>query len=355
MLKLRYFPAAVPVRAFSLGADTLGVIAYGIENNFPGADAFVMSRCIVEGTDATAIEAWSGTQAVTAAQSDALHYRYNDEVLFGCIVLDEATFAASADRSALQSATHSAYSQLFALLDRLQLPLWRIWNFIPRINAHEHGLERYRHFNIARQAAFVASGRALAGNVPAASAVGTRDTDKNSGGELIIYFLAGRAAPLAIENPRQLSAYHYPADYGPRSPIFSRASLIDTGAQELLFISGTASIVGHRTLHAGDVIAQARELLANIDCVLAESNRQTKRRQFTRRDLTYKVYLRHATDFDAVKTQLEHWLGDRAPALYLQADICRAELLVEIEASGGHEIEMHDMETEIHNVETIAV
>ena len=322
------------MRAFSPGVDVIGAIAYGVENNFSDVDAHVASPCLGQGAGATAIEAWCGTHTLATGQNDALRYRYNDDVLFGSIALDETAFAAVADRTPLQNVAHHAYARIFALLDRLQFSeLWRIWNFIPRINAHEHGLERYRQFNIERQAAFVASGRSIAGNVPAASAVGT------SGSDLVIYFLAGRHTPIAIENPRQISAYHYPAEYGPRSPIFSRASLIDTDAQQLLFISGTASIVGHRTLHAGDVSAQTRELLANIDCVLAESNRQTQRRQFARGDLAYKVYLRHAADFDAVKNQLEHWLGDSAPTLYVQADICRTELLVEIEASGGHGIE----------------
>lgn len=348
MLKLRYFPSVALARAFSSTTAALGVVAYGAAPDFPAADAHVNSVCLgtdndscsdnssCSGGDITAIETWYGAQDCIGGQRDALRYRYNDAVLFGSIVIDETTCAAAADGTvngtALQSATRSAYAQLFALLDRLQFSqLWRIWNFIPRINAHEHNLERYRQFNIERQAAFAASGRALAGNVPAASAVGTR------GGQLVIYFLAGRRAPIAIENPRQISAYRYPAEYGPRSPIFSRASLVDTGAQELLFISGTASIVGHRTLHANDVAAQTRELLANIDCVLGEANGRTKRRQFGRGDLTYKIYLRHAADIEAVKEVLGHWLGGPAPALYMQADICRAELLVEIEASGGHD------------------
>ena len=38
----------------------------------------------------------------------------------------------------------------------------------------------------------------------------------------------------------------------------------------MLFVSGTASIVGHETQHRGDVVAQTRETLANLSSVLAE-------------------------------------------------------------------------------------
>ena len=105
-----------------------------------------------------------------------------------------------------------------------------------------HGLERYRQFNIGRQDAFLDSHRGATGNVPAASAIGL------AGGPLSVAFLAGATPALAVENPRQVSAYLYPADYGPRSPTFSRAVRATLSGQEALFVSGTASIVGHRTV-----------------------------------------------------------------------------------------------------------
>jgi enamine deaminase RidA (YjgF/YER057c/UK114 family) len=235
----------------------------------------------------------------------------------------------------LQRATAAAYQEIFTLLKRLPYAhLWRVWNFIPRINEIEHGLERYRQFNIDRQVAFAANGRAIAGNVPAATAVGT------AAGNLTLYFIAGRSAPAAIENPRQTAAYHYPAEYGPRTPVFARASAVTCAGEDLLFISGTASIVGHRTLHENDVAAQTRELLANIDSLLAAANEITQRRKFARSDLAYKVYVRHSADFGSIKTEIERWLGAVPDAIYLKADICRSELLVEVEASAGHSTEI---------------
>ena len=138
--------------------------------------------------------------------------------------------------------------------------LVRIWNFLPDINGTSHGSERYWQFNSARQDGFIACARAVTGAVPAACGVGSP-----RGAPLMIYFLASATAPSVIENPRQVSAYHYPPAYSPRSPTFSRACVVDFPNGRMLFISGTASILGHATVHIGDAAAQTRETLRNIE------------------------------------------------------------------------------------------
>ncbi|HEX5126100.1 MAG TPA: Rid family hydrolase, partial [Rhodocyclaceae bacterium] len=165
-------------------------------------------------------------------------------------------------------------------------------------------------------------------SAPAACALGTK-----SGG-LVLYCLASRSAPRSIENPRQVSAYHYPERYGPRSPYFSRASLLAlSSGQHVLFISGTASIVGHESLHVGDVLAQTEESLRNIAALVEQANQRLADQVFSVQDLYYKVFIRHGKDFDAVSEVLRR-LGPASTPVYLEADICRAELLVEIEATG---------------------
>ena len=88
------------------------------------------------------------------------------------------------------------------------------------------------------------------------------------------------------------------------------------------------------------VAAQTRELLANIDSLIDAANESTQRRQFARADFTYKVYVRNASDNDAIKAEIERWLGAVPRAIYLQADICRTDLLVEVEASAGIDTEL---------------
>ena len=286
--------------------------------------------------DGAVCELWHGDGPTRAGRAGAIDYREAQDFLFGCLDIDETSprgDAAAAGRTPLEAATESAYRAIFELLEaRGFASMLRVWNYFPAINAESHALERYRQFNIGRQQAFVAHARPVVSNVPAACALGS------AAGGVQIAFLATRAPVVAIENPRQVSAYHYPSQYGPRSPTFARAGLASVGGDDVLFVSGTASIVGHETLHAGDVAAQTRECLQNIAAVVDEANRVAGRTRFGLEALAYKVYVRRLDDADAVEREITAFIGASVPALILQADVCRADLLVEIEASGGHAV-----------------
>lgn len=257
-----------------------------------------------------------------------IRYRHDGSTLFGTITLTESEVTARAEASPLQHCAERAYRQLFALLDTLGYPhVYRLWNYMADINGHSHGLERYRQFNLGRQDAFKAWRRDVAGNVPAACALGTAE------GPLTIAFLVGKTLSKPIENPRQISAYDYPQNYGPRSPTFSRASLAYIGANEILLISGTASIVGHATLHPENVQEQTRETLRNLEAVVQAANLQARKPGFSLGNLCCRVYLRHCADLAAVQAILHERMGAGCNAVFLQADVCRQDLLVEIEAS----------------------
>jgi enamine deaminase RidA (YjgF/YER057c/UK114 family) len=282
-------------------------------------------------------EVWRCGGEAQSGQHEHVRYRRAGDMLFGCIAVSEEMLRAGAGAtdSALHLATSHAYRQICATLDREEYPhLLRIWNYLPAINRDSGGLERYRQFNSARQDALRASGRALTGQVPAASALGAPLDSP-----LLVYFLAGRSAPSFVENPRQVSAYHYPQQYGTHSPVFSRATVLRQSDSLMLFISGTASIVGHRSLHPGDTAAQTRETLQNIAALVAEANRVAPDARFTLGSLACKVYVRHPDDLAVIQRELRSVLGESARAIYLQADICRQDLLVEIEAAGMSPLE----------------
>lgn len=275
-------------------------------------------------------EVWHGSDCCRSGEAEGIRFRVDEHVLYGVVNLVEPTGAARGGETPLQGATADAYGRIFRLLDAEGFPhLWRTWNYLADINGESHGLERYRQFNIGRQQAFATGGR-LQGPIPPACALGVRH------GPLTIAFMAGRSAPVPLENPRQVSAYHYPAQYGPRSPTFSRAALARLPGQELLFISGTASIVGHQTRHLGDVAAQTRETVANIAAVLAEANKVALTQPYALAELGCRAYLRHGDDLPVVRQLLEELLGPQAQVVYVQADVCRADLLVEVEASASH-------------------
>lgn len=278
----------------------------------------------------------------------ALHYRYSETagLVFGSIVVHETseTHETHDGSTPLERATHAAYRALFDVLDSLRMPHpLRIWNTVPAINAVQFGIERYRQFNIGRQHAFDACHRALTGGVPAACALGSVVPvagDASPAAPLAIHFLASRTPADPVENPRQVSAYHYPAQYGPRAPTFARAAAWTAGdAAPVLFVSGTASIVGHRTVHHGDVVAQTRETVANLAAVLEQAARQGHG-PFSLADLSYRVYVRDAGDaaaLAAIERVLCEAAGSGVRPLIVHADVCRDDLLVEIEASAGHQ------------------
>jgi chorismate lyase / 3-hydroxybenzoate synthase len=271
-------------------------------------------------------ELWLCKAPTRSWQEPGMQCQANDDVLFGVIEIPEPLHTEDGTHP-LEQATQIAYRQLFETLDKYNYKyLWRAWNYMPNITEVTHRLERYQQFNVGRQQGFASSARTVTGNVPAACALGVH------GGPLSVAFLAGRSPTLPIENPRQVSAYHYPKQYGPQSPTFSRASLAQLHQQELLLLSGTASIVGHETVHIGDVRSQTLEILTNIQAVLSQANFHSKSADGYRlQDLNMRVYVRHAKDADLIRSILNERIGTDHQALYLHADICRADLDVEIE------------------------
>ncbi len=164
---------------------------------------------------------------------------------------------------------------------------------------------------------------------PAATAVGRQGGPRT----LQVCWFAGREPGTAIENPRQVSAYHYPRNYGPAAPSFSRAKVIPG---PLLLVSGTSSIVGHASLHEGDIEAQLHETLVNLDTMLHRAHASGHLpSQTLGADSLVKAYIRRHGDAAEVERGLRDHCGPDVPTLIVAADICRSELLVEIEVLHG--------------------
>ena len=320
--------------------EVLGVVGFGQPPRLGRASIPVTgSMTPALGEDGEQCEVWrvagasSGDIQMRVGAAGGVQFRHCGKYLFGSVTIAEQGFLADGAASAsaaLRQATELAYKDNFGVLHAAGYAnLIRVWNYLPEINGDADGDERYRHFNSARLTAFRNSGRATEGCVPAASALGSA-----AGNPLSIYFLAARHQPTMIENPRELSAYHYPARYGRHQPIFSRACVLGGAAGTNLFVSGTASIVGHESIHPGDVSAQTQEALVNIDALIQEANRLGEAPPYTLDGLRYKVYVRHPADLPAIKTAMSERIGAAARAVYLHADVCRQDLLVEIEATG---------------------
>lgn len=220
------------------------------------------------------------------------------------------------------------YRDILALLDERGYPcLQRVWNYLPRINEEQRGVERYKRFNVGRARGFEERFGAAAGrHFSAASAVGT------IGDTLIVCFAAGREPGTHLENPRQIRAPLYPPDYGAKSPCFTRATFAPADWGQPLFLSGTASVVGHETRHCGEPVGQLEEVLTNIDALLeVAGERCGRRRPDAIRFGLLKAYVRFPGHLPAIRAVLARRLDPSTPVIYLQADICRTDLVLEIE------------------------
>jgi len=231
-------------------------------------------------------------------------------------------------RGDLESAGRQIYRDLFAATEGWQL--YRVWNQVPAINsAGPGGLENYRAFSAGRSRAFEERfGLGFCGQLPAASGVGTKLPD------LTVAFVAGVQPARHFENPHQLPAYQYPAEHGPRSPSFARASAAQWEGKKLIFISGTAAIKGHRTMSPFELKGQLACTLDNLSLIGAASGVGADLGASARWHRFFKVYHRFPEDRAVIAAALETSLlrpGDEV--VWRETDLCRVDLLVEIEAT----------------------
>ncbi len=267
------------------------------------------------------IEVWLSGSPVVRSSIDGIDYCTNGEYLFGTLLLHETT------GSSLEELSKRAYQRVLTLVESQRFPhLLRMWNYFPGINENSEVLERYRAFCAGRHQAFAARQHGSM-TFPAATAIGTH------GNGILIYFLASKTLGEQIENPRQMSAFNYPESYGPKPPSFSRAIMHRHEHRDALYVSGTASVVGHETRHPGDVLAQLEETVANLQALIDEARGRGFRGTESLADSNMlKVYLRRSEDYPAVSSSLDKLIGNGVPRLFLNADICRSDLLVEIDA-----------------------
>lgn len=267
---------------------------------------------------------WFTDKEVKQSRYKNVHYAFNQQMLFGHIQLP------CSSQDDFQQLTEQLYQEVFECLKNTGCRhLLRTWNYFPGITkttaAHKQ-INRYELFCSGRLRAMQASG--IDNKIyPAATVIG------NQNGYLQIYFLASDTPGIAVENPRQTSAYHYPVTDSYTQPIFSRGILKVWGNRIHFYVSGTASIVGYETLHINDVCAQLNEAINNVETLVAHANDQHQTQLNAQDDLLYmKVYIRHCKDAAHIKQVLAARLSSNTPRILLLGDMCRDNLLVEIEA-----------------------
>ena len=299
-----------------LPPDALACISYGA-TGAGDDDPRRVTIALTPLAGAAPHELWRGEGPVETGRTAGFRYARNAAVLFGQLSFGagDADFA---------GAVQEAYTRLVAFCAAQGYPhLLRCWNYFGDIHAGAGDAERYRQFCVGRHRA-LATTQGFEQRLPAATVIGSREEMAR------VYFFAAREAGLQVENPRQVPAFKYPRSYAPLPPSFSRALLKRWNGPcgtEQLFVSGTASVVGHESHHPDNTAAQLKETLANLRALLKAAGAETPWRP-----QGLKAYLRHAGDLEVVRAALERELGRETPLLCLQGDICRTDLSVEIEA-----------------------
>lgn len=238
---------------------------------------------------------------------------------------------------ALAARVREAYLLVADALTRERRHPIRFWNFVPHIHTPSgDGIDRYMVFNSGRFAAcehWLGSASDFDHTLAAASGVGI------VGPDLAIHCLAADSPGRPVENPRQVPAYRYSTRFGPRPPCFARATRITRQIDDAwwLLVAGTASICGEDTAFVGDVVAQTAETFANLDALLDAAEHAHAADQPAghtaggARFTSLRVYVVHEGDIGVVQEMVHERYPGVGDVEYAKADLCRADLLVEIE------------------------
>jgi enamine deaminase RidA (YjgF/YER057c/UK114 family) len=218
----------------------------------------------------------------------------------------------------------------------------RAWLYQGGITASEDGTERYRELNRARTDFFegMAFGSRLAASqdarisYPASTGIGTRERGLQTAC-MALQTKRKDVRLVSLENPLQTPSFDYAKRFSLKSPKFSRAMAVAIGNYVTTWISGTASIVDSESVHLGDVEMQTEQTLTNIERLIDARNCERHGLAgagSTLADLAkMRVYVKRIEDFERCRAVCERRVGS-VPVIYAHADVCRSELLVEIEA-----------------------
>ncbi|MFC3095362.1 hypothetical protein DRW07_16005 [Alteromonas sediminis] len=277
----------------------------------PSEEGTILSG--IEGIEENSIsEVWTVDKAVSRGTSEQCQWSKTSDLI--CV----ARWLTEAECTNIEESVFKAYVSLFSVLKTHGFPHpFRCWNYLPNINTGDGDEETYKRFCTGRLQAFEYLG-VKPEQYPSASALGHHTKGA------VIYVFASASSPEHQRNNKQVDAFKYPRQYGISSPSFTRATALELIDNRFLFISGTASIIGHETVAEGSLEKQLDVTIDNIEHLLETANPY----QCSLR--TLKVYLRHAEDWAFTKRWLEARYP-RADIVITLADICRRDLLVEIE------------------------
>lgn len=221
----------------------------------------------------------------------------------------------------------------------------RQWNYIERITCvpdYEGANQHYQDFNDARSHFYAQT--EWKGGYPAATGIGT-----SHGGIMVevdaVALACRKCAVVALDNALQVAAHDYSQNVligvadkifrHKTTPKFERAKAVCSPASGLyVYISGTAAIRGEASLTDVGIEQQTVTTLENIEYLIS---RQNLRKHGIKAEKTpgiqiFRVYLKSENLLEPARKIIDERYP-HVPALYVLTDVCRDELLIEIEGT----------------------
>lgn len=350
----QYSAACLPVRMVFFGAVAdneeyvarFAALKEAVAARFPAAQPLVSLVAQPVDTGGIVLE----VHEVAVTEQDTVLYREQDGTPYilvereGCKRLFLGGVTGDVLHQDLRRQSDEAFAQIGRVLEAERMPVSAIvrqWNYIEKITeCDEGGHQHYQDFNEARSL-FYGRGEWTNG-YPAATGIGTQ-----WGGVLIdmdvLLCRDGTVQVAGVDNPLQVAAHAYSqkvlaGQTGPErktTPKFERAKAVWKGNHGWVYISGTAAIRGEQSLEGVGVEEQTSATLENIEYLVSAENLRRAGIPVTRDAelINVRVYVKRREDLGKARKVVEARYPC-LPAIYTLTDVCRPELLVEIEGMG---------------------
>lgn len=270
---------------------------------------------------------WICSHQSTSHGSAKFFTRGGDEFLIGTLQANKGDKAFENSKDVFETLANNLKANQFPVKSII-----RQWNYIQDIVAIEGKHQNYQDFNDIRSDFYLEHFENT--GYPAATGIGM-----NQGG-LIVEYIAMRSAEAvshAVDNKQQISAHRYSEDVLKggcpikTTPKFERARFLNINKKSMFFISGTASIIGEKTIGIDDPAKQTEVSILNIkalysDDILEELGQSKEMARYGHA----RIYVKNEAHFESIRTACRKAYGN-LPMVFIKADICRDNLLVEIE------------------------
>ena len=218
--------------------------------------------------------------------------------------------------------------------------IFRQWNYIESITDTIEDSQRYQIFNDVRTLFYNESD--FIHGYPAATGIGMK-----TGGVIIDFLASMHDEVWPLKNPEQVDAHKYSGEvlgnnklsdkFVKSAPKFERAKAIALDDNILIFVSGTAAIKGQLSIAQNDAYQQTLVTIDNIKQLTSIKNILAHHIPVSNpsvvEPISFRIYAKTSDDIQKVQAAFESEFGKMKSVQYLIADICRPELLVEIEGT----------------------